>query len=304
MERVVVVGTGAVARALVPALVAQGVQVRVRSRSTRRAAAFCDELVRGGGRGSSRAMRAGRDTSTEETRATCSPEGAEPLVGGLLLLAVPDRAIATAARAAAERGDRPEVVLHLSGYHDSSVLAPLSESCPRLGFAHPLGSFPPEGPPLATGLTWCCGGSSEEAARAATELALLLGGRPLHLREADGAKARYHAAASLVAGGSAALLHLAEQLAAEAVDDPTALRAGLTDLLASMLENARAHGPVAALTGPAARGDEAVVEGHLATMDPATAAVYRALLEPMRAMAAERGAGAGPPSEPGAAERS
>ena len=273
MERAVVVGTGALARALVPALVAQGVAVRVRSRSPQRAVEFCQALGQAG--------------------AGCAPEGDEPLLGGLLLLAVPDRAIAPTAQAAAERGDRPEAALHLSGYHDSRVLAPLAASCARLGFAHPLGSFPPEGPALAAGLTWCCGGSSEGAAAAATELALRLGGRPLQLRETDGAKARYHAAASLVAGGSAALLHLAEELASGCVEDPAALRAGLTDLLASMLENARAHGPVAALTGPAARGDDAVVEGHLDAMDPMTAAVYQALLEPMRSMAAARSAAGG-----------
>ncbi|MBL6720097.1 MAG: DUF2520 domain-containing protein [Planctomycetes bacterium] len=312
MERVVVVGTGAVARALVPALVARGTQVRVRSRSAERAAAFCEELGlrasaapdRAGSTGGKDLLPESQDSlgASPPAGAAWTPEGDEPVLDGLLLFAVPDRVIASAAQAAALRGDRPEAALHLSGYHDSGVLAPLAASCARLGFAHPLGSFPPDGPPLAPGLTWCCGGSTEGAAAAAAELSCHLGGRPLQLREAEGSKARYHAAASLVAGGAAALLHLAEQLAADAVEDPAALRAGLTDLLASMLENARAHGPLAALTGPAARGDDAVVEGHLAAMDPATAAVYRALLEPMRAMAAARAAVRPPSGAPAATE--
>ena len=262
MEHALVVGTGAVAQALVPALTARGVAVALRSRSPERAAR----------------LAAATGTSVQE--------GA--LRGGTLLLAVPDRALAEVAQASAANGDAPDVALHLSGFHDAAVLQPLADAGVATGFAHPLGSFPRGGPPIPTRLTWCCGGATPAAAEAAMRLVQVLEGTPLPLGPGPHAKARYHAAASLVAGGSAALLQLAEELAGAEVTDPSALRQGLCDLLASMLANARATGPAAALTGPAARGDEAVVAGHLEVMGTEAAQVYRSLLEPMRRMAAAR----------------
>ena len=45
-----------------------------------------------------------------------------------------------------------------------------------------------------------------------------------------------------------------------------------------------AAGPRGALTGPASRGDQTVVEGQLDAMDPATADLYRTLVARMRAL--------------------
>ena len=87
MERALVVGTGAVAQALVPALTARGVEITLRSRSAERAAG----------------LAAATGASVQE--------GA--MRGGTLLLAVPDRALAEVAQASAANGDAPDVALHL-----------------------------------------------------------------------------------------------------------------------------------------------------------------------------------------------
>ena len=42
------------------------------------------------------------------------------------------------------------------------------------------------------------------------------------------------------------------------------------------IDNVAALGPAAALTGPAARGDEATLERHLAALDPSEREAYEA----------------------------
>jgi predicted short-subunit dehydrogenase-like oxidoreductase (DUF2520 family) len=55
-----------------------------------------------------------------------------------------------------------------------------------------------------------------------------------------------------------------------------------------------AGGPVAALTGPVRRGDEATVRTHLAVLDPEDRAIYRALGLVALRIAREAGLAEGP----------
>jgi len=57
------------------------------------------------------------------------------------------------------------------------------------------------------------------------------------------------------------------------------------DLAAGSLDNVRTVGPSAALTGPAARGDEATVAAHLAALPAGEGATYRALAAEARRLA-------------------
>ena len=78
----------------------------------------------------------------------------------------------------------------------------------------------------------------------------------------------------------------AEQLFAQDVEDQAAAHAALLHLLDSVRAGLAAATPAEALTGPAARGDQSVIDGHLAAMDADTAHLYTALVARMRQLKA------------------
>jgi predicted short-subunit dehydrogenase-like oxidoreductase (DUF2520 family) len=51
------------------------------------------------------------------------------------------------------------------------------------------------------------------------------------------------------------------------------------DLVRATIDNVAELGPEAALTGPAARGDRATIERHLAAMAPDEHAAYEAMVD-------------------------
>ena len=261
MNTIHIEGTGRVARALAPRLAALGPGVTVGGRNQSAAGTISESC----------------DAGLLEVNA--------PITSDVVLILVRDDAICEVAEALVPRLNPGTSVLHASGFHDCGVLAALTNhGCP-VGWAHPLGSFSGQtDPDWMLGLTWCLGGEPD-GVRAGRAIAEGLGGHPFLLANRPGAKARYHAAASLLAGGAAALIDLAEDLVAEDLPEPHLLRQGLGALLFSMTEQASREGPRAALTGPAARGDQDVLAGQLAVMDPKTRALYSQLIEHMQAMA-------------------
>jgi predicted short-subunit dehydrogenase-like oxidoreductase (DUF2520 family) len=78
--------------------------------------------------------------------------------------------------------------------------------------------------------------------------------------------ALYHAAAGLVANGTAALAAVGADLLVRAGADRALAPRMLGPLLRSVAENVEALGFPAALTGPVRRGDLAGLEGHLAAL--------------------------------------
>ena len=136
---------------------------------------------------------------------------------------------------------------------------------------------------------------AEEVARRREELVAALGGHVLALRDGPDAAARYHGAATLLAGGTVALFAAAERLLEGLAPDEDVTRA-FHALLASAVSNLAELPPAEALTGPVARGEVVVVEEHLAALDrtsPEAAAAYRALGKVMLGLR-DPGAGAGP----------
>lgn len=218
--------------------------------------------------------------------------------GALLLLAVRDDALAPlAARLAgalpAEAGIR--VVLHHSGALGLDVLSPLAGRGLAAGSCHPLQTFTgSEGDAgRFRGAAFAVDGDA--AGRCAAEsLALALGGAPFAIPER--ARPLYHLAASLSANGLTALVGAGrDALVAAGLGPEAALRA-LGPLLRTALEEALARGPEAALTGPAARGDEATLARHrsaLLAWDAARSALLEALLREQRRLAGRGAAGAG-----------
>lgn len=207
------------------------------------------------------------------------------------LLTVPDHAIARVA-AALPRGP---IVLHCSGAADVDVLRPHRPA----GSLHPLMTFP--GPEVAVpaldGVPAALAGDPE-AIEAGRRLALDLGMAPL---EISGDRRLYHAAAVMAGNFATVLLaDAARTLTAAGVPSDRAASALLPLALAS-LRNA-APDPVAALTGPAARGDHATVQGHRDALDAhglfEVRGAYDALTARALALSRREHALPGPWSEP------
>lgn len=100
-----------------------------------------------------------------------------------------------------------------------------------------------------------------------------LGGR--HVAVADEDRATYHATAAVAANHIAVLLGQVERLAAT-IGVPAE---PFLDLAAGSLDAVRARGAQAALTGPAARGDQVTLDRHLAALAPTERELYRTLME-------------------------
>jgi len=103
-----------------------------------------------------------------------------------------------------------------------------------------------------------------------------LGGRPFEV--SDQHRAEYHAAAVIASNHLVALLGQAERVAAAAGIPFEAI----LDLVKVTIDNVAELGPAAALTGPAARGDEATIERHLASLDPDEVDAYEVLADEAR----------------------
>jgi predicted short-subunit dehydrogenase-like oxidoreductase (DUF2520 family) len=157
----------------------------------------------------------------------------------ILVIATPDDTIAEVAASVAP-GDA--VVVHLSGALGLDAL----ETHPRRAGLHPLAALPD----AETGRRRLLGGC----------IVADLGGRAVEVP--DGQRALYHATAVVAANHLVALAGQVERLAAR-VGVPTD---AYWDLMAGALDNVRRLGAKAALTGPAARGDRATIERHLAAL--------------------------------------
>ncbi len=118
-------------------------------------------------------------------------------------------------------------------------------------------------------------GIEGEAVEIAERLVRDLGGIPHRLKTAD--KTAYHAGAVVASNYLVVLAALAVQLFAQAgIDSKDALHS-LLPLMKGTVHNLEEVGIPQALTGPIARGDSAVVRGHLQQLLPQQAALYRLL---------------------------
>jgi predicted short-subunit dehydrogenase-like oxidoreductase (DUF2520 family) len=182
----------------------------------------------------------------------------------LILLTVPDDALAEVARSLDPSSAR--VIAHVAGSRTLDVLAPH----PRVASLHPLVTLPtPErGARRLVAATYAVSG--DELVEALVES---LGGRVI--RVSDESRALYHATAAVAANHLVALMGQVETLA-----NAAGLR--LEDFLPlsqMALADVEAFGPHAALTGPAARGDMATIDAHLAAIPEAERATYVALVK-------------------------
>jgi predicted short-subunit dehydrogenase-like oxidoreductase (DUF2520 family) len=179
----------------------------------------------------------------------------------LLLIAVSDRAIPSCADAIPET---EALVFHASG-----ALLSL-----RGGFSlHPLKSLPPVGQPSDLEGTLLV--FEGEHKRTAKLIAAAVGARFAEL--APEQKSLYHAAAVFGSNYVAASLDIAQRLMERV--GLADVREDLVALALSAIENWRNHTDAKRFTGPAVRGDEAVLREHLKALrdDPQLAEIYELL---------------------------
>ena len=193
----------------------------------------------------------------------------------LLLLTVPDDMLDNVVTMLAASGAirRGQFVVHTSGKHGTTVLAPAAERGARVLAMHPAMTFTGTDLDLHRLVGCVFGVTAGPGTRAVAEsLVADLGGTVTWLEE--GRRALYHAG---LAHGANHLVTLVTQamdlLHAAGVVDPSAT---LRPLLTAALDNALDFGD-AALTGPIVRGDVETVRAHVAetaAVSPATVETY------------------------------
>jgi len=166
-------------------------------------------------------------------------------------------------------------VAHVAGSLGLDVLSPHR----RRGAVHPLMSLPD----AEVGAERLRGGGWFAVAGDAVvgEIVASLGGRALEVADAD--RAVYHAAACVASNHVVALLGQVERLAAS-IGVPAEAYLALTR---ASVDNVERLGAPAALTGPAARGDDETIARHLDALPAAEQGLYRALVDEARRLASD-----------------
>jgi predicted short-subunit dehydrogenase-like oxidoreductase (DUF2520 family) len=191
----------------------------------------------------------------------------------LLVIATPDEVIQQVAQAVEPVPET--VVAHLSGSLGLQVLARHH----RRAAIHPLVSLP----------------NPELGARRLVGAWFALTGDPMVRRVVDAVygrafqveeehRATYHAAATIAANHLVALMGQVQRVG-EVAGVPFE---AYLDLARTALDNVAELGPVDALTGPVARGDEATVRRHLRALPRPERRAYRAMTDAARTLAARR----------------
>jgi predicted short-subunit dehydrogenase-like oxidoreductase (DUF2520 family) len=204
--------------------------------------------------------------------------GADGAGADVVLLCVRDAEIGAAARAVTPRDGL--IVGHCSGATGLGVLRPHE----ALGL-HPLMTVTHSGAAFA-GAGCAIGGSTLRALQVAESLAVALGMRPFPVADDD--RAAYHAAAAMAANFLVTIEGAAERVAATA----GVPRAALVPLVRAAVETWAELGAEEALTGPIARGDDAVVARQrmaVAARTPELIGLFDALLDATRDLAARSG---------------
>lgn len=182
-------------------------------------------------------------------------------VAGLVFITTPDRAIGDMATAIAwQPGQR---VVHVSGALDLTPLRVALAAGAEVGSIHPVQTFLGTGSDSLDGVTFgieAVGPLRDVLVGMATRL----GGHAIDVPAE--ARALYHAAAIMSCGYVTSLLHDAATAWVRAgLDLDVGVRA-LTHIASKTVANVRQAGFDTALTGPIARGDEATVRAHMASI--------------------------------------
>lgn len=270
---IAVIGSGRAARAIVAHAEHRGLRtVRVAARTRAKGERTA-------------AQRVFRDTAPRPGIRAAGSLGEAVDGARYVVVAVSDRAIEEVARrlaAAAPRGWRGRTVVHLSGALGPEPLEPLRRLGARVGALHPLTVFAHD--PSSLGPRWYRLDGDPAFRRSARGLARALFAVPEELstrrRIDDRARARYHAAAALVANDLSALIADGVRLLRSIGVPRTIAESALADLASDAAFSLAIGGPRLGLTGPVVRGDVDTVRRHLDALgevDPEIAETHRRL---------------------------
>ncbi|MEZ5451029.1 MAG: Rossmann-like and DUF2520 domain-containing protein, partial [Thiolinea sp.] len=197
------------------------------------------------------------------------------------LLSCPDSQIAACAQALAASGvlRAGDVVFHASGALDAGLLQPAAAQGALTGSLHPVRSFSGALLSAQDFAGTYCGLEGGDAALARLEvLVQAIGGMAFRIDAQH--KTLYHAASVIACNYLTALQEVSLQtFAAAGVERELAMQL-LQPLVSGTVHNVFTQGPQAALTGPIARGDHAVVARQLQALQdwrPELAQLYRLL---------------------------
>lgn len=214
-------------------------------------------------------------------RAVHAPDTLRP--ADYCLIAVPDRQIAAIATNLAQllAGHPPTTAFHASGALAAGELAPLQALGWSVASAHCILSFATPATAVQQFAGTPCALEGDAAAVTALRpLLTAIGAQCFPL--ASEHKLLYHAAAVFGTNFLPVLQATAESLWQHTGMPPELLPHLRTTLLRNAVDNVLQMGPAGALTGPAARGDTALVQDQgqaLAQWDASTGAAYTALSE-------------------------
>lgn len=216
----------------------------------------------------------------EQVDSIAVPPEVVPDRADLIVLAVPDDALESVARVLARDAFAGKGVVHTSGAHDARVLTPLAEWGAMTGSLHP--AFPFADVETAVqrlpGATFALEASDERLTGWLTALVQAVDGVVLTIP--PGQKALYHAALVFASNYTVTLYALAESLLVGMGASRSAADGALNALVGATVENIRAQGIPAALTGPLVRSDVGTIAAHLralAGVDEDSARLYRLL---------------------------
>jgi predicted short-subunit dehydrogenase-like oxidoreductase (DUF2520 family) len=257
---VLVVGGGAVARALVRALAGSArlnAPIRIWARNPEQAKSIANAF---------------------DGPALCAVSDLSAAASGVgtIVICVSDDAIEQVASLLAGqlRQAASVTALHMSGYLGVAALAPLSSAGFETGAMHPIASIAMGSPQACFEGVYFGVSGSPSAMAEAEHLVDAIGGRAVSVK--DAARGLYHGAAALLSGGVVALFAEAQRCLSEALGDTpegsknkAVARAILLGLLESTTENLSLSSPMNALTGPLSRGDHEVVKGHALAFEEA-----------------------------------
>lgn len=203
----------------------------------------------------------------------------------ILLLAVPDDALADVVSDIAPHIRHGQLVFHVSGRHGRQVLEPLAQRGAITMAIHPAMTFTGTDIDLDRRCVYGVTAQPSDVDMAQT-IVSALGGQMIQIAEVD--RISYHAA---LAHGSNHLTTVVNQamdlLRTIGAEDPGAV---LRPLLNAALDNTLSFGDLA-LTGPVVRGDVETVRGHLAAIeDDSILATYRTIAEATTGRAEAMGA--------------
>lgn len=182
----------------------------------------------------------------------------------ILVLAVPDDAIGSVASALAGRL-RCKTAFHLSGALPASALNALRGRGASVGALHPLRVFTGSADETWAGAFVAIEGD-DGALFVAEDLVSAVGARAHRI--APEAKPLYHAAATLAAGGTVALISLAARAWARAGIPEGEARQALAELSERAAAAAVSRDFAEAFTGPVARRDTGTLQAHRDALAP------------------------------------